>query len=517
MCKRLLICLSVLLLAGTQSFAAVGIFSYDKDVNSVGAPSTEADGKYLITAGPGRDIWERSDAFRYLFNTTTGSARLSADFEWVASRDANAKMGVMVRAPATSADLERRSVNYFSMAKRPEEQAIMQGRDYSGATNGTTQDEYSWNEGFLRRPYWSWGVQPNRLGVQRVWCGPYPVVEALVDEGNGAGWEVISARPILAYNLYSPTGNYKNMQIGIAVTSHHATAPVTIAEASNVEYLDSLNGDTVELITKLPTVKNPSSEPCSKTKGFLIRTVQVGVTLPPTADQADWWNFRTIADLLDNEVIDDTTNPLAGPGGPNPPLGPRQRVEQYVNLWDSGTRGQFNAAGTNLGSMDWDPVYDPTKKETDYRDQTYPRVDPFAQPNTGGDVDTYFATEVTACIHLTAGYHVIGINSDDGTRLTIGGVEISTAMNRGVYNTDFLFYAEETGWYNLRAVQLQITGGGAFELQEVVADLASVNGLRRILLGDTARGGSEVRIPEPATVALLGLGGLTLLGIRRKR
>ncbi len=65
--------------------------------------------------------------------------------------------------------------------------------------------------------------------------------------------------------------------------------------------------------------------------------------------------------------------------------------------------------------------------------------------------------------------------------------------------------------------QLQITGGGSLELQEVVADLTSPNGLRRILLGDTARGGSEVRIPEPATVALLGLGGLSLLGIRRKR
>jgi len=516
MCKRLLICLSVLLLAGTQSFGAIGIFDFAKDINAPGGSSSYDGGTdtYLITAGPGRDIWEKSDAFHYLYSMTTGSVRLSADFEWVASRDANAKMGVMVRAPATlGSEAERRAVNYFSMAKRPEEQAIMQGRDSSGGTLATTPDEYSYNDGLLRRPYWSWGVQPYRLGIQRVWCGPYPVVETLVDEGYGGGWEVISERPILAYNLYNPVqSNYKNIMIGIAVTAHTTTAGVTtIAEASNVEYLNSNKGDTVGLISKLPTVKNPSAEPCSDIKGFYIRTVQLGTS--PSTNAADYWNWRTMADLLDNENIDEF-NPLSGPGGPEPWVSKRWRIEPYVNLYDSGTRGQFNGTGGGSG-MDVDPL------DAAYKDQSYPRIDPFDQSGTanpvGGDVDTYFATQVDACIHLTAGYHVIGINSDDGTRLVIGDVEIRTALNRSPYNTDFLFYAEETGWYNLLAQALQITGGAGLELQEVIADAASPNGLRRILLGDTARGGSEVRIPEPATIALLGLGGLSLLGIRRKR
>ncbi len=53
-------------------------------------------------------------------------------------------------------------------------------------------------------------------------------------------------------------------------------------------------------------------------------------TLPPA--NADYWNWRTMADLLDNDVIDEPTNPLAGPGGSNPPLSAPWRVQKYVNV-----------------------------------------------------------------------------------------------------------------------------------------------------------------------------------------
>jgi hypothetical protein len=52
-------------------------------------------------------------------------------------------------------------------------------------------------------------------------------------------------------------------------------------------------------------------------------------------------------------------------------------------------------------------------------------------------------------------------------------------------------------------------GGASIELHEVLADGT------RVLLGDVDAGASAVVIPEPATIALLGLGCMAL--IRRKR
>jgi hypothetical protein len=72
-----------------------------------------------------------------------------------------------------------------------------------------------------------------------------------------------------------------------------------------------------------------------------------------------------------------------------------------------------------------------------------------------------------------------------------------------------MFEAPTTGIYEFEAVGYEEGGGAYLELYEWLPDGSM------ILIG--AEGGSPVYVPEPATIALLGFGGLSLLRIRRKR
>ncbi|UCF17553.1 MAG: hypothetical protein JSW59_08835, partial [Phycisphaerales bacterium] len=181
--------------------------------------------------------------------------------------------------------------------------------------------------------------------------------------------------------------------------------------------------------------------------GFVIRSLKA---------QSEINNFAEMNAILDTGLLDGQP-PVEGSEG--------TRIDEFANLRDTGN-GAFGD------------------------DKSFPGVDPDevpAQDPAAGDDDNDFATEILGTIQLTAGVHTIGANSDDGTIVWIGGIEIGRSEElKGTSNRDFTFEVIADGFYTLRARTFERGGGASIELHEILADGT------RLLLNDVANGGSAV-------------------------
>lgn len=221
-------------------------------------------------------------------------------------------------------------------------------------------------------------------------------------------------------------------------------------------------------------------QPPSEVSGFLIRSIK--------APYADAWGYDAMNELLD-------FGSLAGISG----FEEGSRIDPVVNLYDSGSRGAFD---------DW----------TGYPDATFPGIDPFewraSEPGAGDD-DDYFATRVTGWAHLTEGRHTIGVNSDDGAIVEVGGIEIGrTEELKTTSNRDFPFEILREGYYYVEVSNLEGAGGASLELHEVPPDDG------RLLMGDAEGCGSTMTAPPetpPDQMSPITISGKGTLRRARKK
>jgi hypothetical protein len=444
MCNRLfLLALLVSLLIGVSSFGEpVGVFEDNMDVgDDPGIGSTLYEGyvwrddvlseQYLITAS-GHDVWDNSDDFHYSYNTVSGNIRVSASFEWVVKSNDWAKYGVMLRNTTDGG-----SVHRFMCDRGLNDYAAEQGRNTAGGGSSAFGSE--WN-----------ATNAKALGIQRVTDQGLTFIEGLVDKGDGNGWQSTSLEMFVGG---SPLND--ELLAGVAVTSHDSSH-LSQARCWNVQY-EANPGLVGEFSIAAVPADTSLGECPSDTPGFSIRSLKPLVT--------DGWGVDAMNELLDTGMY---------MGLPAMPGSEGTRVDEFVNLYDTGGRGSFSEANG-------------------YPDVTYPGIDPFESPAAdpaAGDDDDQFATEVLGYIQLTAGRHIIGANHDDDVYIYIGGVLVGSKNTwDGGSPSNFVFDVEADGCYDLQVRSLEGGGGAQLELQEVLSDGT------RILLNDVADGGSPVFAP----------------------
>jgi hypothetical protein len=449
--------LLIVLLLAVPSFAGVGPFTDTEDIGfsgPFGGGSTVdlGGGVYQITGGGG-DVWDNWDQFHFAYKEVAGSIGFSiSSIEWVSHPDWWSKAGVMIRASDAQNAVNFQTMNNSGdMLNASGHATLMQLR--RGTDWGT--DGRNWRE-----------PAAPKLGIQRIQIMPgLDLIESIADFGGG--WEMIGSEVT--------TQLPATAMVGAWITGHAGWR----WQLGSMKFSDPTYFEPTPL-TQFPKVDNPIDRCPTVQPGFKIHSIKA-----PAGMELNW---DLMNDLLDDDKI-----------GPFPGTEAGTRYDLVVNLHDSDGTGDFG------------------------NDITYPGVDDKQQPTTnpaggpprGPDNDDQFATEVLTCIELLKGYHVIGINSDDGAILKINGIEIGrTEMGKGASTVDFVFEVLTAGKYLLEVRNLEMTGGGSLELSELVS--LPGGALTRVLLGDVANGGSPVWVPEPATIVLLGLGGLSMLRMRRK-
>ncbi|MEY4939371.1 MAG: hypothetical protein RIQ93_1106 [Verrucomicrobiota bacterium] len=165
---------------------------FHADVGAVGvAGSDDASGNTITVRGSGSDVWENSDAFRFVYREVTGDCTVETQVSSITNTHAWAKAGVMIRD-----SLAANARNAFAFIT-PTSGVAAQLRQLTGGA--TISQSGIWG---TAAPHW----------VRLVRAGSHIVA---YQSPNGATWTQIAAFDV-ALNT--------NVYVGFAVTSHNNTA-----------------------------------------------------------------------------------------------------------------------------------------------------------------------------------------------------------------------------------------------------------------------------------------------------
>jgi len=238
MCKRVFLFASfILLVAAAPSVLAnpIGVFDFSQDIGTPGDPwtigfTTIVDNAYIITAG-GSDIWDNADHFHYAYKEVAGDVRLSFHPEWhLGNKNDWAKIGAMIRE-----DTSAGSVHYSAATRRGGGDAKEQSKvdNYVGLQFRPVKDGGSTGLDW-------WGKPVDKIAIQRLNVEGVDVVQALVDEGTGAGWELVGTQLVSLP---------ETVMVGASVTSHqNDNDPTVQARLTDVVY------DFAPELVGIPTV-----------------------------------------------------------------------------------------------------------------------------------------------------------------------------------------------------------------------------------------------------------------------
>jgi hypothetical protein len=214
---------------------------------------------------------------------------------------------------------------------------------------------------------------------------------------------------------------------------------------------------TVEVFANLtPADAVPTERVDTTTSGFLARVVQARDTASwPTLDLPN--NTQRAEDQLAGRLGD----PISGNALANYAVagsGPRGTHPVTVVNWNQEARP---GTGTQAQAGNFTDTSTPASP-----DQPIPGI-PGTDPDSPDNTDN-MAAEIVGYLELTAGLHRLGVNSDDGFRLTAG--HGTAAKQLGVFSggrgaADSMFYVsvEQDGLYPVRLIWYEGGGGASVE------------------------------------------------------